>query len=176
MNKIDRNIDFTIIAVVLLVCWNKIYKTYISPGIGWLPDENSLIILAIREEVIFRWLPFIVISCFYAGFKKFKLEIKRKYIIISMLFILIVQFGFALIHIPLDSVEREILYDLSPNPTFRELLNAFCLEGTLGIVLSIIYYIYIPKNNPLSSLQILSLIMSCFVHFTYNYILVEYWG
>ena len=172
MNKIAKNAVFTIIAIALLVCWNVIYKTYISPGVGWLPDKSFLIIYAIREDVVSRWLPFIIVSCFYVGFKKFKLEIKREYIIISVLFILVVQLGFALIHIPFDSVKREMLYDLGPNPTFKEFLDAFCLQGILGIVLSIVYYIYIPKNNPLSSLQILSLIMSCFVHVTYNYVLL----
>ena len=164
--------------IVVLVVWNGIYMNYLFPDYIRCQPECSLrnllvfIPLGIKEEVIFRYLPLVLVTSVYVGLRKLKIKRAKMFIIPFGIFILVIQIVFSSLHIPLDPDYREILYGLPPYPTFEELLNAFLLHGVLGLSLCLCYIIYIPKNNPLSLLQIKSLLASCFVHIVYNQLVI----
>ena len=166
------------IILAALVVWNGIYMECIFPDLIRCQPEctlNNLLILiqsGIKEECIFRYLPIIFSSWIYVTTKKYKNNWTSIIIILLVIFILCVQFIFSTLHIPLDPVYREILYELPPYPTFKELFDTFLLQGILGISLCVCYIIYIPKENPLNLFQIKSLIASCFVHIIHNQLIV----
>lgn len=164
--------------IAVLVIWNGIYMSYLFPNnIRCQYDyslENLLILipLGIKEELIFRYLPFIFATGVYIGIKKIGDKWAKVSIIPLGIFIIAVQFIFSSLHLPLDPVYREMLYDLPPTPTFEELFDTFLLHGIAGISLCLSYIIYIPKHKPLSLLQGKSLLASCFVHIVYNQLVI----
>ncbi len=162
--------------IAVLVTWNGIYTVYILRDREiwdiWLGSLIDFVLPGIKEEVIFRYLPFIFVTCIYVGLKKIGDKWAKISIIPIAIFMIAVQFVFSSLHLPLNPVYREILYELPPRPTFEELFDTFLLQGVAGIMLCISYIIYIPKNSPLSLLQIRSLLASSFVHIVYNQLVV----
>ena len=152
--------------------------SYLFPNdIRYQPDyslENLLMLipLGVKEELIFRYLPFIFATGVYVGIKKIGDKWAKISIIPLGIFMIAVQFIFSSLHLPLDPLYREMLYDLPPTPTFEELFDTFLLQGVLGIMLCISYWIYISKHRPLSLFQGKSLLASCFVHIVYNQLVI----
>lgn len=163
--------------IAVLVIWNGIYMGYIFPDYIRCQPECSLknlltfVPLGIKEEIIFRYLPFLLVTYVYVRLKKIGMRVKI-FIIPLGIFILIIQIIFSSLHIPLDPDYREILYDLPPYPTIKELVDVFLLQGVLGIVLCLCYLLYISRNKPLYMLQVESLLVCCFVHILYNQLVV----
>ncbi len=161
-----------------LVVWNGIYMDYVFPGTNRCQPECSLKELllfipnGIKEELIFRYLPLLLVTCIYVWMRKIGVKWAKISIVPLAIFILAVQFVFSSLHIPLDPAYREMICELPPYPTFGELLKTFMLQGLLGTTLCVIYIIYIPKENPLSLLQGKCLLACCIVHIVYNQLVV----
>jgi len=178
MNKNIKKFLLLCCIIVALVIWNGIYMSYIFPDdVRCQPEctlENLLVLIpwGIGEELIFRYLPIILATFVYIGLKRIGEKWAKISIIPLGIFILAVQFVFSSLHIPLDPVYREILYELPPYPTFTELFDTFLLQGVLGILLCVSYLIYIPKEKPLSRLQLKSFLACCFVHIVYNQLVI----
>lgn len=178
MKKILTKIFVLCCIIIVLVTWNGMYMSYFFPeDFRCQPDcsPNNLLMfipLGIKEEVIFRYLPFVLSTCIYVSLKKIGEKWARISVVPLSILILFAQFVFSSLHIPLNPTYREIMYDLPPYPTFEELFNAFLLHGVLGISLCLCYIIYIPKDKPLSLLQVRSLLASCFVHIVYNQLVI----
>lgn len=160
--------------IMVLVLWNKIYTDlFLDDNVIYKEDFSLsnlfiLILLGLKEEFIFRYLPFILTVFVYLKSKKNNPKLTNYTTILSAIFILSIQIIFSSLHTSWDPIYREIFYNLPPYPTFGELINTFLLHGVVGLALCISYIIYIPKDNPLSLLQGKSLLASCFVHIVYN--------
>lgn len=170
-------INFLILCCIIavLVIWNGIYMKYILPDHIAYKEEFSLSNLfiltlkGIKEEFIFRYIPFIAATVAYIKLKNRKIKWAMISIIPLGAFILIIQFVFSSLHVPWDPIYREVWYELpTQHPSLVELFNAFLLYGICGIAYCISYFIYIPKHQPLSLLQVKSLLASSFVHIAYN--------
>ena len=178
MNKNIKKFLLLCCIIAVLVIWNGIYMSYLfTDYLRYQPEctlENLLMFIpwGIKEEIIFRYLPFMLATCIYVGLKKIGNKWANISIIPLGILILVVQFVFSSLHIPLDPVYREVLYELPPYPTFTELFETFLLQGIVGIFLCICYLIYISKEKPLSLLQLKSLLACCFVHIVYNQLVV----
>jgi hypothetical protein len=161
-----------------LVIWNGIYMDYISQdGVRWGLDcslEYLLMFIpkGIVEELIFRYLPFMLAIGIYVGMRKMGPKWAKISIVPLAIFILAVQFVFSSLHIPLDPLYREMFYNLPPRPTFGELFNIFLLQGVVGISLCAIYVMFISKEKPFTLLQGKSLLACCIVHILYNQLVV----
>lgn len=168
-----KKIFITCCITAILVVWNGIYlKIFPDTTIIEFP-LLTYITLGIKEEFLFRYIPFILATCIYIGLKKIGEKYAKLSIIPLGICILAIQLLFSSLHIPLDPVMREVLYGLPPSVTFEELFNIFLLDGILGISLCIVYIIFIPKEKPLSLLQVKSLLATCCVHIIYNEIVVN---
>ena len=179
MNKFLTKFGFFCLIIVVLVEWNVIYNTYIFPDdIGFMPEYswdsllNILIPLGIKEEIIFRWIPILLSTVIIMFMRKKQTKWQKPTICFLVLFVLSVQIIFAFMHVPWDSVDREVLYNLPASPTFEELKKAFLLHGVVGIRLCISYIITIFKNTQLHLLQLYSVISSCFVQMVYIQLLI----
>jgi hypothetical protein len=176
MNKSVKKFFVLCCITAVLVVWDEIYASLFFTEdcqTKWsLIKRLILIPLGIREELIFRYLPILISTCIYLGFKKIGARWGKISLIPLGILILVVQFVFAIVHLPLDPLDREALYDLPPYPTLAEIIEAFFYHGIAGIVFCICYLIYIPKEKPLSLLQVKSLIASSFAHIVCNQLIV----
>ncbi len=162
-----------------LVIWNGIFTNYIfadtvrCQSVYSLEDLLIYIPRGIVEELIFRYLPFMLATGIYVGMRKIGPKWAKISIVPLAIFILAVQFIFSSLHIPLDPAYREIVCELPPYPTFEELFRAFMLQGLFGIVLCVIYVTFISKEKPFSLLQGKCLLACCIVHIVYNQLVVS---
>ena len=182
MNKSVKKFFVLCCIIAALVAWDEIYvslfftegcETEVWQTDGWqtkttLIGRLILIPMGIGEELIFRYFPILISTCIYLGFKKMGDRWGKVSLIPLGIFILVVQLVFAIVHLPLDPINRETVYDLPPYPTLAEITKAFFYHGVAGIVFCICYLIYIPKEKPLSLLQVKSLIASSFAHIVCN--------
>ena len=175
MNKSVKKFFVLCCIIAALVAWDKIYASLFfeeSQGKWSLIKRLILIPLGIGEELEFRYLPFLISTCIYLGLKKIGARWGKKSLIPLGIFILVAQLLFAIVHLPLDPFRRETVYDLPPYPTLAEIIKAFFYHGIAGIAFCICYLIYIPKEKPLSLLQVKSLIASSFAHIMCNQLIV----
>ena len=164
-----------IITGLLLAYWKLIYIQYVDPEIGFILALDDIIPLGIYEEIVFRWLPYIVVSSIYVWSKKVS-NPKLQGIILSVLILLIifVQLISSIIHMPIDPIVRQYFYELPPRITSEELCKNFLSQGVLAIILSLTYYIWIDKKKPLKDLQLASLIACIITHIIYNVFILRY--
>ena len=180
MNKSLKKFFVLCCIIAALVICDEIYSSLFFTGerpIKWSLIRSLMVIpMEIGEELIFRYLPILISTCIYLRFKKLGARWGKISLVTLGIFILVVQFVFAIMHLPLDPLRRQTVYDLPPYPTLFEILEAFFYYGTAGIVFCICYLIYIPKEKPLSLLQVKSLIASSFAHIVCNELLFILWN
>ena len=177
MNKSVKKIFVLCCIIAALVVWDEIYASlFFTEGckLKWsLAGRLILIPMGIWEELIFRYLPILISTCIYLGFKKIGDRCGKISLIPLGIFILAVQIVFAIMHLPLDPCDREVVYNLSPYPTLTEIIKVFFQHGIAGIAFCICYLMYIPKEKPLSLLQVKGLIASSFVHIVCNQLVIS---
>lgn len=180
MNKSVKKIFVLCCIITAVVAWDEIYASlFFTEGYQtkWsLLRRLILIPMGIGEELIFRYLPILISTCIYLGFKKIGARWGKISLIPLGIFILVAQLVFAIMHLPLDPFDRETVYDLPPYLTLAEIIKAFFYHGIAGIAFCISYLIYIPKEKPLSLLQVKSLIASSFVHIVCNELVISLWN
>ena len=180
-NNINKSVKkFWVLCCIIaaLVVWNEIYASlFFIEGykIKWsLVGRLMLIPMGIGEELMFRYFPILISTCIYLGLKKRGARCAKISLIPLGIFILVVQLVFAIVHLPLDPLHRQTVYDLPPYPTLAEIIKAFFQHGIAGIAFCICYLIYIPKEKPLSLLQVKSLIASSFAHIVCNQLIIRF--
>ena len=164
--------------IAILVYWSGLYMKYVLPDhVAYRPECTvskfiEFVLLGTKEELIFRYLPFILATCIYVWIKKMGNKSAKISLFPLVIFIFIVQIVFSSLHVTWDPIYREIFYGLPPSPSFDELFKAFLLHGIAGIAFCISYFIYIPKDKSLSLLQLRSLFASSFVHILSNQLII----
>jgi hypothetical protein len=126
-----------------------------------------------KEELVYRYLPFIIATLFAVWGKK-QFHSTKVLNIVLVLFILAVHIQFAVDHVITDECIRVALLNLPKSPTLNEYVQALFMQGVGGIILSIFYFVAIDKKKPLHLLQLIPFVATFAVHYTYDLILAIY--
>lgn len=182
MLKINKTVS-TILKLLLLPCiivgivvWKDMYFKYVRPEAVPLSGSDpwiEYVLKGVKEELAFRYLPFILVTCVYLELKKVGNKWARMALFPLGLLILTIQVLFSTLHLPIDPIYREVFYQLPASLTFDEIIKAFLFHGVSGIAFCISYLIFIHKERPLYLIQLQCLLASSFVHIMSNLYIIH---
>lgn len=171
MMRFIKKFGILCLIIVILFAWYQIWDRIFDASGGVLLSWN-LLGLAVKEEIIFRWIPILLSTAIIVLMRKKQVRWQIPIFCFLALFVLIVQLVFALVHLPWDPLYREMVHELPASPTYSEILGVISNQGVMGVGFCISYFITISKNKPLHLLQLYSLISSSFVHFILNTLII----
>ncbi len=178
LTKIVHLVIFWLIMLLVSVSWlrfwnNAFWQTGYSVSTGnlSLPEILKQLSVAIHEELVFRFIPFTIVSIIWLIGTHIKVSTTILMIII-IIFIIIVQIQFGLAHVLWDADLRKIM-NLTELPTVTEKMQHIVLQGGMGIILICTYWrFYKESKGVLRYIQIVPLFTVTMLHMITNLILI----
>ncbi len=168
LSSISKKILVTIFLLVICIAWNRFYCWITDTERSYFIADIMSFLLAMKEEAIFRYPPFMVATAIVLLCRKLNIKKMTPIYAFLIIAILIVQIVFALMHIPWDENIREMVLEMPAKPQVSEYVTALALQGVLGITLCVVYYLFINKLKPLWLAQFIPFIVCVVFHFINN--------
>ncbi|MCF7834475.1 CPBP family intramembrane metalloprotease [Candidatus Gracilibacteria bacterium] len=154
--------------------WGNIFwgNVYIEQNDALLLEIWKQPFIALGEELLFRFMPFTIVTLIWILLSRIKIMPNFVLIIMVIIPIVYVQILFGLEHVLWDSDIR-IIIGLSPKPELIEQLQHVVLQGGMGILLSFAYLKFLLNSRKIFKyVQIIPLIMCIILHTLNNQILM----
>lgn len=127
--------------------------------------------VAIEEEVIFRFIPFMIATILWSVGIRFKTP-KTVMIVLLTIPMILIQIKFGLLHCLWDHDLRAIL-ELQPQPDISEKMQHVILQGGMGIIISFTYLRYLLDSKGIwKYIQIIPLFVVSLLHMLSNQIIL----
>jgi hypothetical protein len=169
---------FFLLILVVNVLWMSFWSLIFWGESYYSMDKEFLVrelfqqpFVAIKEEFIFRFVPFLLATIIWFVGIKIKLP-KITMILVLIVSILLVQIKFGLLHCLWDQDLRLIL-ELPANPDIWEKGEHVILQGGMGIIISFTYLKYLlHSKGALQYIQIIPLFACILLHMLSNQIVL----
>lgn len=175
-----KNVPPVIFFVVMLfisVIWMKYWFIFFWDDGKFISKEQLSIeiweqhIIAFREELLWRLLPFMIASIVWIIGMRLKIP-GLILVVITTFPIIFVQIQFGLAHMMQDQYLR-IIMDLPAIPEMKEKLYHIVLQGGMGIVLSLTYLKYLLQSKGLFRyVHIIPFLICCLIHTLTNQVIM----
>jgi len=177
LRKIPPGIFFLFV-LLISIAWMSFWSLTFWGESYYSMDKVELVVeiaqqpfVAIGEEFLFRFIPFMIATIVW--FVAVKLKVPKKSMIVFLAIpMILIQIEFGLLHCLWDHDLRAIL-ELPPEPDISEKMQHVILQGGMGIIISLTYLRYLLDSKGIwKYIQIIPLFLVPLLHMLSNQIIL----